>query len=101
MGLVGLFAVFHRHAHGTEMPFDMSGFDYAASFIIASALLHATGIVIGLHICSRRVGRGTAMAITGVGYSHRTRLTNLRPRVAGISAFPLYATEPRRQITAY
>ena len=40
MGLVGLFAVFHGHAHGTEMPLDAAGAAYAAGFMLATALLH-------------------------------------------------------------
>src|SRR5262245_44722418 len=29
MGGVGLFAIFHGHAHGSEMPLDASGFEYS------------------------------------------------------------------------
>lgn len=46
-GLVGFFAIFHGHAHGTEMPVDSSGFQYAMGFMLATALLHAVGIGIG------------------------------------------------------
>ncbi|NVJ91261.1 MAG: HupE/UreJ family protein [Methylocystaceae bacterium] len=44
MALVGLFAIFHGHAHGTEMPMDASGLEYAFGFIIATTILHAAGI---------------------------------------------------------
>ena len=44
MALVGVFAVFHGHAHGAEMPATASGFEYALGFIAATALLHAGGI---------------------------------------------------------
>jgi len=47
MGVVGLFAVFHGHAHGTEAPVDASGLAYAAGFVLATALLHALGIAFG------------------------------------------------------
>lgn len=50
MGLAGLFAVFHGHAHGTEMPMDASGALYGAGFMAATALLHAVGIGIGVLI---------------------------------------------------
>ncbi len=50
MGMVGLFAVFHGHAHGTEMPLDASGFGYAAGFMLATALLHLAGIGSGVAI---------------------------------------------------
>jgi urease accessory protein len=75
MALVGAFAVFHGHAHGAEMPVDASGFEYAAGFMIATALLHAVGIGFGLGIA--RFGRvhapraiqfgGVAMAVAGLG----------------------------------
>jgi urease accessory protein len=48
MGAVGLF--FHGHAHGSEMPFDASGFEYGIGFMLATAVLHAVGIGIGFLI---------------------------------------------------
>jgi urease accessory protein len=50
MGLVAFFAVFHGHAHGTEMPETMSGLAYGAGFVAATAALHALGIGLGLMI---------------------------------------------------
>jgi urease accessory protein len=50
MGVVGLFAIFHGHAHGSEMPLDASGLEYGIGFLMATALLHAIGIGIGLLI---------------------------------------------------
>lgn len=47
MGIVGLFAIFHGHAHGTEMPEDAGGMAYAAGFMVATALLHLAGIGLG------------------------------------------------------
>lgn len=75
MALVGLFAIFHGHAHGAEMPANVSGAEYAAGFMIATALLHVVGIGIGLGLAkvvqkhSSRVlqASGTAMAIVGIG----------------------------------
>jgi urease accessory protein len=52
--LVGVFAVFHGHAHGTEMPLDASGVAFAAGFLAATALLHAAGIALGKLIASTR-----------------------------------------------
>ena len=46
--LVGIFAIFHGHAHGTELPPDESGVLYSMGFVIATGLLHLTGIGIGL-----------------------------------------------------
>jgi urease accessory protein len=45
--LVGFFAIFHGHAHGTELPPGANGLLYSIGFVIATGLLHATGIAIG------------------------------------------------------
>jgi urease accessory protein len=50
MGLVGVFAIFHGHAHGAEIPEDAAGFVYATGFMIATALLHLAGITAGFLI---------------------------------------------------
>jgi urease accessory protein len=46
--VVAGFAVFHGHAHGTELPEGASGLTYSLGFVIATGLLHASGIAIGL-----------------------------------------------------
>ena len=46
--LVGFFAVFHGHAHGTELPAGQSGLLYSMGFVVATGCLHAVGISIGL-----------------------------------------------------
>lgn len=46
--LVAIFAVFHGHAHGTELPAGQNGLLYSVGFVVATGLLHATGISIGL-----------------------------------------------------
>jgi urease accessory protein len=46
--IVGIFAVFHGHAHGTELPEGQSGLSYSAGFVIATGCLHGVGIAIGL-----------------------------------------------------
>lgn len=48
MALAAVFALFHGHAHGTEMPAAAAGLEYAAGFVAATALLHALGVGIGL-----------------------------------------------------
>jgi len=45
--LVGFFAVFHGHAHGTELPPGQSALLYSLGFIMATGCLHAIGIAIG------------------------------------------------------
>lgn len=46
--LVGAFAIFHGHAHGTELPGAASAYAYAAGFVLATGLLHLAGIALGL-----------------------------------------------------
>lgn len=50
IGVVGFFAIFHGHAHGSEMPLDASGLEYGAGFMMATALLHAVGLGTGFLI---------------------------------------------------
>jgi urease accessory protein len=45
--LVGVFAIFHGHAHGTERPPGQSGMLYSMGFVIATGCLHGVGIGIG------------------------------------------------------
>jgi urease accessory protein len=74
MALVGLFAIFHGHAHGAEMPETASGFEYALGFVLATAGLHGCGIGLGLVLgrmgeaAGGRIARiaGSAMALAGL-----------------------------------
>jgi urease accessory protein len=45
--LVGVFAIFHGHAHGTELPPGQSALLYSMGFVIATGCLHGVGIAIG------------------------------------------------------
>ncbi len=66
MALVGVFAVFHGHAHGSEMSPDASGLQYALGFVVATALLHLAGIggAIGIGQLAGRYG-GAAARVAG------------------------------------
>lgn len=71
MIIVGIFAVFHGHAHCSEMPLAMGALSYSAGFAIATALLHAAGIGGGTLL--QRLGSvkatrlaGAAIALGGV-----------------------------------
>jgi urease accessory protein len=46
--VVGVFAVFHGHAHGTELPERASGLLYSIGFVVATGTLHALGIAVGV-----------------------------------------------------
>ncbi len=46
--LVGGFALFHGHAHGTELPPGENGVLYSIGFVVSTGLLHASGVAMGL-----------------------------------------------------
>jgi urease accessory protein len=46
--LVGLFGLYHGHAHGAELPPGQNALLYSLGFVTATGLLHAAGIAIGL-----------------------------------------------------
>ena len=46
--LVGVFAIFHGHAHGAELPPGQSGLMYSIGFVTATGCLHGVGISLGL-----------------------------------------------------
>lgn len=53
-GLAGIFAVFHGHAHGAEIPAAASALGYGAGFLTATVLLLGAGLLAGL--AAGRVG---------------------------------------------
>ena len=67
--LVAFFAIFHGHAHGTELPPGQSGLLYSLGFVVATGCLHAIGIGIGaIHrwpagkVALRLAGGGVGLA---------------------------------------
>ena len=77
--LVGAFAVFHGHAHGTELPAGQSGLLYSMGFVSATGCLHGLGIALGLihrwpagKLALR--GAGALIAIMGVLFLWRALL---------------------------
>ena len=46
--MVGVFGLFHGHAHGTELPAGQDGMLYSMGFVIATGCLHGVGIALGL-----------------------------------------------------
>lgn len=65
--VVGIFALFHGHAHGGELG-SAGALQFGLGFVIATALLHMAGIALGLGIArlgmvaSRIIGALTALA---------------------------------------
>ncbi len=72
-GLVGIFAIFHGHAHGTELPHAANPLTYAIGFVISTGLLHLAGIAFGLLVkwpwgrIAVRAG-GVAIALVGAAF---------------------------------
>lgn len=63
MAIVAAFAVFHGHAHGMEMPANVSGLLYFGGFALATASLHGLGLAIGL--LAGRLREGVAVRAAG------------------------------------
>lgn len=71
--LVGIFAIFHGHAHGTELPHAASPLAYSLGFVMSTGLLHLAGIAFGTlvrwpagQVVVRAGGAGIALA--GLGF---------------------------------
>jgi urease accessory protein len=62
--IVGLFALFHGHAHGAEMPATASGLLYGLGFIFSTVFLHLCGI--GLGLSAQRFGTPQLVRYAGV-----------------------------------
>jgi urease accessory protein len=61
--LVGVFALVHGHAHGTEMPATATGLAYGLGFIGATAALNLSGVALALGF--HRIGSTHAVRIAG------------------------------------
>jgi urease accessory protein len=74
--VVAFFAVFHGYAHGRELPEGGSALLYSLGFVIATGLLHALGILLGVAhrwAAGRRVVRaaGGGVALAGLFFLWR------------------------------
>lgn len=71
--LVGLFALWHGHAHGAEMPVLASGLAYVLGFVFVTALLHLIGVVFGIWnattACAESCRRGRERVVHLAGAS--------------------------------
>lgn len=71
--IVGIFAIFHGHAHGTELPESANPLAFSLGFVIATGMLHVAGIAFGV-LARWPQGRiavracGGAIAAIGVGF---------------------------------
>jgi len=71
--IVGAFAIFHGHAHGTELPNAANPIAYSIGFVLSTGLLHLSGIAFGLLVrwpagkVAVQAGGG-AISLMGVGF---------------------------------
>jgi urease accessory protein len=69
--IVGVFAIFHGHAHGTELPEAANAMTFAIGFVISTGLLHLSGIAFGLLVkwpWGRIAVRAGGVVITLIGF---------------------------------
>lgn len=71
--IVGVFAIFHGHAHGTELPEAANAVSFSVGFVIGTGLMHLVGIAFGLlsHWPQGRVAvraGGGVIALAGLGF---------------------------------
>jgi urease accessory protein len=60
---IAVFAAMHGLAHGSEMPVNASAYAYIAGFVSATAVLHVSGLVLGL--IARRINAAGLIHIYG------------------------------------
>jgi urease accessory protein len=66
--LCAAFALAHGHAHGTELPLQASPTAYVAGFVVATTMLHATGIGLGIALQRSQIAaRVAGVAIASAG----------------------------------
>jgi len=71
IGVVRLFALFHGHAHGVELPAAADPVAYGIGFVLATGLIHVAGIGFGLVLGKAYQGKvsriaGGAIALCGL-----------------------------------
>ena len=74
--IVAMFAVFHGYAHGKELPSAADPVSYSAGFVLATGLLHVSGIGLGLlnnrpHGIAVTRSMGGIVATLGVWFLYR------------------------------
>jgi urease accessory protein len=70
MALAALFALFHGHAHGAEIPAAADPLLYGAGFVLATVALHAAGIALGwgaARLLSPALTRAAGAAVATAG----------------------------------
>jgi urease accessory protein len=66
-GIVGVFALFHGHAHGSELG-AATPLSFAIGFVVATAILHAIGLGLGTLLAGRHAALARCLGVvTAVG----------------------------------
>lgn len=98
MVLVGIFGLYHGHAHGHELPPGENGLLYSIGFVMATGTLHGLGISIGL-IHRWKAGKvflraaGAAIAVAGIVFL--VQAFHGEPEAAGTKPRGAQISEPR------
>lgn len=69
--IIAVFAVFHGHAHGSEMPLSAGAVTYSIGFALTTSMLHMVGVVLGKGVAKVRMESvlrlaGGAITISGL-----------------------------------
>lgn len=69
--IIGVFALLHGHAHGTEVAGGVGGLEFMLGFVLSTAGLHAIGLAAGLLLASLRMrplvrAAGVACVVVGM-----------------------------------
>jgi urease accessory protein len=70
MAVVAVFAIFHGHAHGTELAPGASALTYSLGFVVSTGCLHGLGILLGLahtRPAGRRIVRAAGVIVAAAG----------------------------------
>ncbi len=70
MAIVGVFAIFHGYAHGSELAPGTSALAYSLGFVVATGCLHGVGIALGVahqRPAGRRVVRAAGAFVLAAG----------------------------------
>lgn len=65
--IVGVFAVFHGYAHGTEMPLLATPLQYGIGFVLSTVALHGIGLLLGQGLHKQAVWLRAAGALIAAG----------------------------------
>jgi urease accessory protein len=65
---VSFFAIFHGHAHGTEMPKIVDPMVYALGFLLGTACIHVCGVLVGI-VANRTAKGAEILRFVGAGIS--------------------------------